>query len=375
MKKSYTKLLFFNILLIIALFLNSFIKSILSSIWILSLFLLLLIILFKFLFGIEKDNHRFIKDIMFNIIIIYLTSFIIYYLFGLIIGFVKTQMHYSIYGFLTFILPYIIMITLKEFLRYQILTKSGKSKLLVIVNIILFTIFDITNNMNIASFNDKYTIFMLFALYLLPAISNNIVATYITKKVGYKPNILWLSIAGLYYSLLPIVPNTGAYVGAMIKFLFPIVIMYNVYSFFQKREKNIPLRDNKKNRSLSAITLSLFVAILVYFTSGYFRYQAIAIATGSMTPNILKGDVVIIDKEINPAELKLGQVIAYKYESRIIVHRLVDKVKVGNEYFLYTKGDANNGIDNYIIYEKMLVGKVDIKIPYIGNPTVWLNEL
>ena len=229
--------------------------------------------------------------------------------------------------------------------------------------------------MNLASFNDKYTIFMLFALHLLPAISNNIVATYIAKKVGYKLNILWLSVAGLYYSLLPIVPNTGAYVGAMIKFLFPVIIAYNVYNFFQKRSKNIPIRDNKKDRSLSAISLALFVAILIYFTSGYFRFQAIAIASGSMTPNILKGDVVLIDKKIDPKKLKIGQVIAYKYESRIIVHRLVDITKVGEEYYFYTKGDANNGVDNFIIYENMIIGAVNIKIPYIGNPTVWLNEL
>ena len=375
MKKSHIKLTIFSILLIILICLNSFIISILSSFWKLSIFLLISLIVFKLLFGFEKDNHRFIKDIIFNIIIIYLTSFIIYYLFGLIIGFIRTEMHYSLYGVFNFILPYIIMIILKEFLRYQILVKADKSKLLVLTSIIFFTIFDITNNMNIASFTDKYTIFMLFALHLLPAISNNIAATYITKKVGYKPNILWLSVAGLYYSLLPIVPNTGAYVGAMIKFLFPVIIVYNVYTFFQKRSKNIPLRDNKKERSLSAIFLALFVAILVYFTSGYFRFQAIAIATGSMTPNILKGDVVLIDKKIEPKKLKVGQVIAYKYDSRIIVHRLVDIAKVGSEYYFYTKGDANNGVDKYAIYEDMIVGVVNIKIPYIGNPTVWLNEL
>lgn len=284
-------------------------------------------------------------------------------------------MHYSLYGMITFILPYITMIILKEYLRYQILMKSEKSKILIIISIFLFVLFDITNNMNLSTFDDKYTIFMFFALHLLPAISNNIAATYITKKVGYKPNILWLSVVGLYYSLLPIVPNTGAYVGAMIKFLFPAVITYNVYSFFLKRAKNILLRDNKKNKSISAVSLAIFVAILVYFTSGYFRFQAIAIATGSMTPNILKGDVVIIDKKIEPSKLKIGQVNAYKYESRIIVHRLVDIIKVGNEYYLYTKGDANNGVDNYIIYENMLIGIVNIKIPYIGNPTIWLNEL
>ena len=131
MKKSHIKLTIFSILLIILICLNSFIISILSSFWKLSIFLLISLIVFKLLFGFEKDNHRFIKDIIFNIIIIYLTSFIIYYLFGLIIGFIRTEMHYSLYGVLNFILPYIIMIILKEFLRYQILVKADKSKLLV----------------------------------------------------------------------------------------------------------------------------------------------------------------------------------------------------------------------------------------------------
>ena len=94
-----------------------------------------------------------------------------------------------------------------------------------------------------------------------------------------------------------------------------------------------------------------------------------------MTPNILKGDVVIIDKKFEPSKLKKGQVIAHQYESKIIVHRLVDIVKVGNEYYFYTQGDANNAIDNYIIYENMIVGTVNVKIPFIGYPTVWLNEL
>ena len=290
MKTSYYKLIIFDIFLIIILLLNSFILSILSSFWRLSIFLVLSLILFKIIFGFEKDNHRYFKDIVFNIIIIYLISFIIYYLLGLVIGFVKTETHYSIYGLTNFIIPYIIMIILKEYLRYQILNKSDKSKILITLSIILLVVFDVTNNIAGSTFKGKYNIFIFFATVLLPSISNNVVATYIAKKVGYKPNILWLLIAGLYYSLLPIVPNSGVYIGSMIRFLFPAVIAYNTYNFFVKREKNVPLRENKKSKYLSVTLLAAFVAVLVYFTSGYFRFHAIAIATGSMTPNILKGE-------------------------------------------------------------------------------------
>ena len=374
MKKSYLKLIIFSILLIIIVLLNNFILNILGTYWRLSAFLLLSIIAFKLIFGLEKDNHRYTKDILFNIIIIYLISFIAYYLFGLLIGFVRTEMQYSFYGLTTFVLPFIIMITLKEFLRYQMVTKAEKSRMLIILVTTTFVVFD-TIMSQYLNFNSKYTIFMFIAITLLPAISNNIAATYIARRIGYKPNILWLAIAGLYYSLLPIVPNSGVYVGAMIKFLFPVVIAYNVYNFFSERGRQVPIRNNKKELYLNAMSLTLLVTVLVYFTSGYFRFHAIAVATGSMTPNIMKGDVVVIDKKVEAKNLKVGQVLAHKYDSKIIVHRIVDIVNVGGEYYIYTQGDANNAKDDYVIYENMIVGVVNIKIPYAGFPTVWLNEL
>ena len=50
-------------------------------------------------------------------------------------------------------------------------------------------------------------------------------------------------------------------------------------------------------------------------------------------------------------------------------------VKVDNKYYFYTKGDANEIEDGYPITEDMIVGVVNVKVPYIGLPTVLLNEL
>ena len=94
-----------------------------------------------------------------------------------------------------------------------------------------------------------------------------------------------------------------------------------------------------------------------------------------MTPNIYKGDVVIVDQKTDLNRLKIGDIIAHNYDGRVIVHRLVDKERVGNEWYFYTKGDANNCKDAYIIYEDMVVGVVEYKISYLGLPTVWINEL
>ena len=146
--------------------------------------------------------------------------------------------------------------------------------------------------------------------------------------------------------------------------------------FFKKQDDEEIQRDYKK-KTWSFLGMSvILVVVLVYFTSGYFHFWAIAVASGSMEPKIKKGDVAIVEKIDNEFDkLKIGDVIAYKYKNVVIVHRLVNIVKDDGKYYFYTKGDANSNEDNFMIEEHMIVGKVNHKIPYLGIVTVWLNEL
>ena len=375
MKKSYQKLIIFDIVLLIILLLNSFILNILGNYYYMDIFLIIVLVLFRLLFGFEKDNHRYIKDIIINIIIIYLISFIIYYIFGIFIGFYRAESYWNFYGIRTFIVPYIGMIFLREFLRFQMLNKVEKSKIFTMITCILLVLLEISPMIKQDTFNSNYSTFIFIALSILPIISNNIVCTYIARRVGYKANVFWLLIAGLYGVTLPIIPNVGYYIQSLIKFLFPFVIMYNAFSFFRKRAKDVPISYLKKRIYIEIPLLAVIVFVLAYFVSGYFRYYAIAIATGSMIPNINVGDVVIVDQHKDYKDLKKGEVIAYKYDNVVIVHRLCDIAIVGKDYYFYTKGDANEEKDNYIIYPDTIVGKVDFKLPYIGLPTVWLKDL
>ena len=375
MKKSYKRLIIFDILVAIILLLNSFMLSILRNFWYMTIFLAILLVVFKYLFGFEKDRHRYIKDIIINMLIIFMISFIIYYIFGIFIGFVKTDNYFNFYGIRTFIIPYILMIILKEYLRSQMVNKAEKSKWLIVATCILFMLIDFANTFNIRSLDTSYNVFIYISLTILPIISNNIVCTYIANKLGPKPNIFWLLIANLYTVVLPIVPNVGLYIESLIEFLFPFILMYNVYSFFAKRDKDIPISYIKKRVYIEIPILAIFVFILAYFVSGFFRFYAIAVATGSMVPKINVGDVVIVDQQIDYKDLKVGEVIAYKYDNIVVVHRLCDIVVIKDDYYFYTKGDANNAMDNYIIYPDTIIGKVEVKVPYIGLPTVWLNQL
>lgn len=375
MKRGYKKLLIFQLIMFFILILNSFIHNILGN-YSTIVFLILTIIIFKLFFGIEKDRHRFTKDIIFDVIIFLLIFFLIYYLSGLIIGFARTDNYYTLNGIKTFIIPIIITIILKEFLRYQVIMKSEGNKILMILSCILFIFLDVTNPIFYNGFSSKYDTFIFFALTLLPAISTNIVCSYLTFKVGYKPNILYLLVMNLYQYLLPLVPNPNEYIASIIRFLLPILLGYKLSGFFNLTADQEIDRNYNKTSAWSLIVPTILVAVLVYFTSGYFRYYAVAIASGSMEKTISKGDIVVIEKiDKQYDKLEKGQVIAYTYHGVLVVHRIVNIIEDKGEYYVYTKGDANAKEDNYVVEQDTIMGTVEFVIPYLGLPTVWLNEM
>ena len=375
MKKGYKRLLLFELIIFIILILNSFVWNILNKYTII-LFLIVILILFKLFFGFEKDKHRYTKDILLETIIFLIIFFILYYLFGIIIGFAKTGNHYTLDGLKTFFIPIISLCVLEELLRYMIMTKAEGSKLLTCITILLFIFLDVSSAINYANFNSNYDKFIFLALTLLPAISKNISFSFLVLKMGYKPLILYQLIVNLYFYMLPIVPNPNEYLSSIIKFCIPILYIYRLHMFFIKNRDEDIARNNQKKRMIPLSLSILVVVILVYLTSGYFHYWTIAVASGSMEPKIKKGDVVIIekiDKKYN--KLKKGDILAFKYKNVIIVHRIIKIIKQKDEYYFYTKGDANSKEDNFMVEKQMIIGKVNHKIPYIGIPTVWLNEL
>ncbi len=376
MRGNSKKLLLFEILVIIMLFMNNFVSSILKG-YTMVIFLIFLLFIFYFLFGYERDRHHLWKNTCIEIIIFLLIFFILYYVLGIFISFTKVNNYYTFNSFINILIPIVLIIIFKELLRYMLLSKSFDNKLLLVITCFLFICFDLSGRINLSSFKEKYDIFIFIATIVLPIISKNILCTYLSYKVGYKPVILYLFVVELFGYLIPIIPNPSEYVYSVIWLIMPMILLYKMHLFFNKAKINVKLdRDYNKKRIIHLILPTIIVIILVYFVSGYFHYHAIVVASGSMEKSISKGDIVIVEKiDGNTDLLKINDVIAYHYNKKIVVHRLVKKIIVNNEPIFYTKGDANNDIDNYKITKDMIIGIVNFKIPYIGYPTVWINEL
>lgn len=377
MKKGYKRLLIYEIILILILFLVNIFNIFKGFGYYKNLIIIIsFFICFKFLFGFEKDNHRYVKDILMEVFIVTIFSFIIYYLSGLVIGFGRVRSYLNINGITNFILPILLIRIVTEYFRYNVIVKSEGSKLLIGCSIILFILLDIVLNISSSNFRSLYSGFNYVALTILPSVSKSIVASYICSKIGPKPNLIWLIIIDLYLYFLPIAPNCGNYINSLLRLLFPIIVGLRVHKFFDKEIDKEVIRENKKSNNLIPV-LSMFVIVstLIYFTSGLFRYHVMAVGSDSMYPVIMKGDAVIVYKKQKLEDLKVDDVIAFNNGGVVIIHRINQIESDGNKLYFYTKGDFNKDRDGFPVTENMILGKVLGKIPYIGLPSVWLNEL
>lgn len=109
----------------------------------------------------------------------------------------------------------------------------------------------------------------------------------------------------------------------------------------------------------------LFIASLLIGTN-MIPFKSMIVLSGSMSPALKPGDL-IIDKNIEAKDIKLGDIITYKLNNNIIItHRVTDIVNRNEEIFFKTKGDANNVEDEALISEDKVIGKYALKIPYAG---------
>lgn len=377
MKKSFKRLIIFSLIIILIMFLNSFVLKLFNR-WTLFLFTVILLIITKKVFGYEKDRHRYVKDIVLEIIIFLMTFFILYYLSGIFISFAKVGNYLTFKSIKNIILPVVLYILAKEYLRYTLITKAGDKKGIIALIIVAFICMDCTIAMSISSLSFSKQTFLLLALTIIPTITENILCSWMTYYFGYIPSLVYLMIMYLYKYLLPIVPNPNEYLYSIIFFILPVLLILRLYNWLKKDKTEAIVLEHKNAMKLKIvyeIPIILILIMMIYFVSGYFKFYAIAIATGSMVPNINKGDVVIINKEFKEKDLEVGKVIAYNYNDKVVVHRIYKEVKIDKELIIYTKGDANSNMDEYKITKDMIIGIVNKKIPWIGYPTVMINEI
>ncbi len=147
------------------------------------------------------------------------------------------------------------------------------------------------------------------------------------------------------------------------------------------KEKIQKIRNNKILKIISNIIYTiLFISVVLMLvivimqrTSNneiaFGGYRIFVVATESMVPKYQVGDVLLA-KEVNPEELKVGDDIVYNgkegsFKGKIVTHQIVAINKEEENFRITTKGLANTAEDPEITQEQ-IIGKVIYKIKLLS---------
>lgn len=311
-----------------------------------------------------------------SLLIVLIIYIILYFLSGLIFGFERTPYSKDILSVLLNLWSFGSIIILQEYVRLQLVKNENKK----MYNLVLTTLVFFVLNLNYSNFLDNFTDFKTIFIYassvLLPAIAESAVLTYLIYTSGVKSSIIYRLFVTIPPFLIPIVPSLDWFVTAVVGVVLPLGVY--IYINYVNVVKNERLSRGERKRYSPVVYIPVFVLIAIFaaFVMGLFKYQPVAVLSGSMSPTFNRGDAVIINKltKQEKNELKKGDIIQFISGTRYVVHRIykVTNDEYGNKAFI-TKGDHNNAPDSDMVSLDNVIGKVSFSVPLIGYPSVWLT--
>lgn len=324
----------------------------------------------------QKMRNKY--DITQSIVIIVIIYCMIYFSLGLVFGYERSPYSHEVVAILKNLWTFISVIVFQEFTRYQLVKLSPKKIGYYALITALFIIAEIDFWSFSSNFSNNVEFFKYMSQTIVPLIVTNCLFTYLSIMSANLPATIYRCLLMLMTILLPIFPALNWLIKAMMEIVLVIIASLYVNYVDIKSSRIMTRRQVKKESVVSYIPFVIILVVLVCFISGTFKYQPIAVLSNSMLPTFARGDAVImkkIDKK-DLKKLKKGTILYYSKEGRLIVHRIVSvKHTDDGKVEVTTKGDNNNANDPWVITEDDMIGTVSFMIPYIGYPSVWVNEL
>lgn len=379
MTKSEKRLIAIELIMSLVFLLNILVKNIINE-YIVFFTICMALGLIIFLMGYEKDQNldNNTKKKLLLYVGIYCVGFIILeFGLGLILDYIKTPYKRDLLNILNNILSITIIIISSEFLRYMLVKKGEKQKIILILAFILFVLLDLTLNAKYYNLDNLSELLKYGTIVFLPSIFKNYILTKFAHQYGISQNILYRLILELYIYIVPFTPDLGIYLESVLLMAFPLLLNGIITIGFEK-EKKKDFRKSKLKKRVITTTIVLIVSIIVALNSNLFRFWVAAIGSGSMEPTINIGDVIVVDKyyQNHLDKLKEGDILVFKIGKKIYTHRIIGIEEKNGNYYFKTKGDRKGQIeDSWTVTNKDVIGIVKFKIKYIGYPTVWLSEI
>lgn len=375
--KSFIKKYIMHFLILVMILFNIFVLNTyrLNS-WYPALYWVALAIISYLIYGLKNRTPNKFVDIM-QLVFIYCMGYeLITYLSGLVLGFVRSPYSMELITMIKNIAPFLAMIIAQEVLRFAVISRYKNNRKVIFSLTIMIILYEIFYGIGSYNLKDASEIVKMITILIGGSITKNALCSYMAYRADYKPSILYRCIFELIIYVVPIYPNLGEYIEAMVSMLFPVLLMVTIMGLFEKKKYRKPKKTVMEIIMLWTPTV-LVIGLILVLQTGVFRYRSMAIGSQSMYPEINKGDVVIVDQFDNEdrcKEVVVGEVLVFKHEGIVIVHRVTKITERNGRLIFNTKGDNNNSADSYDIDQSQVIGVAKFRIPYIGTPSVWLSE-
>lgn len=326
----------------------------------------------------EGRRLKYRKDKTQLVLISVMIYLVIYFLSGMVFGFTKSPYSHRIFMIIKNLFTFVSVIIFQEIIRSTLISTNKLKWYKSVYVVILFTLIDLNFTNFSMHFIDLKTIFEYICSIVVPTIFRNILLTYLITNGGIGCTLSYKVPIMISNLIMPLFPNLDWFMTAFLEIILIMVIFLQINNFTEQKE-NRRLRKRKyKKATVGQLIFLCAIIISISFIAGFFHYMPVAIMSNSMYKLIERGDVVVIEKldKKKKETLKVNDIISYQLDGSCIVHRIIKINKINdNEYYYITKGDNNKKEDLNPVSIDQINGKVLIRIPKIGYPSVILSEI
>ena len=310
----------------------------------------------------------FLRMWAFNFAAFYIIALIIG---GLFDGYGRSPYNHSVLGILQNILQVGIVLVGRELVRSYITNSFSKKENYLVFALIalLMAITDISLSRYL-NLHDYKDMIQFSAQYLAPEFMMNFLAVYFVYKGGAMPSVIYMGLIQAFQWLCPILTDLKWITAALIGILCPYFSLMFLRNLYAEETRDRSRIKGEEESPISLLITSIVSITIVWFSVGIFPVFPSVVATGSMEPLIMPGDVVLVNK-VKPGEnFKVGEIIQFRRDTILIDHRIIEIVKDDKSLGYRTKGDNNSGPDSQIVKPEDVKGTVIQVIPKIGWPTL-----
>ncbi len=215
----------------------------------------------------------------------------------------------------------------------------------------------------------------------LPVLAISLLATALVDIGGLGPSFAYrLAVLGFMW-VWPSLPDLDWIVAASIGIAMPWFAWRLINAvYLRTKEGENTLKGTKQPRwnVLTAIVglitmMAVIVAgLLLIFGTGIMGYRVQLIDDAAMEPAYERGDVVLIDEEVNPESLDVDDVIRIMDGDETPIRRIVAIDESEDGLIFTVRGD--NLPDNEEVTEEDLAGVIVLNVPEVGDVVIWWRE-